>query len=262
MTTSLRWLGDHAMHLDQPHVTPYGSMVLGCYGGNISAGADKNEDAAILWHDTVGDWEAGVIVDAHHSAQSAVLILHVLADEEQTIRELLAQPVQVAFTALQNHLINVFSSPAFRAECATIRGEASCMMVVRKAHFVWWFAVGDCVSYVFHPTLARLGEYALNQRRFYEWIGHVNTFDLAVPCWSSGVRQLRPGRNVLVMITDGLLECGTRPFENPATLYYTFTWAAPTLTESINIALRRVHQEQGRDSATIIAWTYDTTAKK
>ena len=34
--------------------------------------------------------------------------------------------------------------------------------------------------YVFHDELHKLGQYALNQRHFYEWIGNVNTFDLPV----------------------------------------------------------------------------------
>ena len=259
---SFRWLGDEAMHLDTPQITSVGPMLLGCYGGCVGAGANKNEDAALLWYDPRGQWECAIVVDAHHSAQSAALLVRLMLAEEHAIRRLLDLPVSSAFSGVQDHLVRVFSSAAFRAECVNIRGEASYLMLVRKGDFVWWFAVGDCVAYVLHPSLARLGEYALNQRKFYEWIGHVNTFDLPVPGWSSGVRQLRPGRNVIVLLTDGLLECGTRPFENPSMLYYTFTWAAPTIAESISIALNRVHEEQGRDSATIIAWAYDSTIQR
>ena len=43
---------------------------------------------------------------------------------------------------------------------------------------------------------------------FYEWIGNVNTFDLPVPCYSTGIRELRNGKNRIVMVTDGVLECG------------------------------------------------------
>lgn len=257
--SSLCWLGDDARHFDMPHLDIYGPMHLGCYGGCTSAGAHKNEDAALLWYDPAGDWEWAMILDAHHSAQSAALILHTIAAEEKSVRELLTQPVSVAFAALQNYLVSIFSAPSFRAQCAQVYGEASCLIVARKADFVWWFAVGDCIAYVFHPTYARLGEYALNQRRFYEWIGHINTFDLAVPCFTSGVRQLRPGLSIIMLATDGLLECGTRPFEDAPTLYSTFTSAAPTVKGSIEVALTRVHAEQGRDSATIIAWEYDNT---
>ena len=83
---------------------------------------------------------------------------------------------------------------------------------------MWWFAVGDCVLYLFHPELGALGQYALNQRQFFEWIGRVNTFWGSVPSFTVGTRELRGGLNHIVMLTDGLLEFGNRPFENPEVL--------------------------------------------
>ncbi len=259
VSSSLSWLGADALHLDIPHLTRHGPMELGCYGGCSSVGAHKNEDAALLWYDQDGGWEWAMVIDAHYSPQSAALLLQTVASEEAVIRELLAQPVGVAFAGLQNYLVSIFSAASFRIQCAQVHGEASCLLVARKDNFVWWFAVGDCVAYIFHPSYARLGEYALNQRHFYEWIGHINTFDLPVPCFTSGVRQLRPGLSIILLATDGLLECGTRPFEAPAALYDTFATAASTVQGSIDLALWRVHHEQGRDSATVIAWEYDST---
>jgi serine/threonine protein phosphatase PrpC len=128
---------------------------------------------------------------------------------------------------------------------------------VRRAQFLWWLSIGDCVAYLFHPELARLGQFALNQRQYFEWIGRVNTFELPVPCYTTGVRELRGGRNVLLLATDGLLECGTRPFEEPRTLYRTFfaqPGAIPDLAARVAALLGRVHRERGRDSATVIAW--------
>jgi hypothetical protein len=258
--TALRWLGAAAMHLDQPHLTECGPIVLGCYGGSLHAGAHKNEDAALIWRDPAGEWEWALIVDAHHSAQSAALLLDTLAPEEEAVRSLLALPIEQAFNAIHGHLLDIFVAPAFRAACAAVEGEASCLIAARKGEFLWWFAVGDCVAYLFHPSLARLGEYGLNQRRFYEWVGRVNTFDLPVPCYSSGTRRLSPGLNTIVLATDGLLECGTRPFENNAILYHTFTWAAAKVRDQVSLALNRVHAELGKDSATVIAWQYDTLA--
>ena len=105
--------------------------------------------------------------------------------------------------------------------------------------------------------MVRLGQFALNQRQFFEWIGRVNTFALPVPCYTTGVRELRGGRNIVILATDGLLECGARPFEEPRALYRAFFAppdAAPDLAARVTALLGRVHQERGRDSATVIAW--------
>ena len=106
-------------------------------------------------------------------------------------------------------------------------------------------------------------QFLLNQRSFFEWIGHVNTFDLLVPCYSTGRRELRPGQNRIVMMTDGLIECGTRPFEDPKQVYDIFMQAQEEkdalLQERVLSVLQRVHREQGRDSATVITWDYENT---
>ncbi|MEK4512079.1 hypothetical protein [Paenibacillus sp. FSL K6-2524] len=62
------------------------------------------------------------------------------------------------------------------------------------------------MAYLFHPDLAKFNQYGLNQRQFFEWVGQVNTFDLSVPCYTSGRRQLRYGSNYIVLATDGVLE--------------------------------------------------------
>jgi hypothetical protein len=105
--------------------------------------------------------------------------------------------------------------------------------------------------------LAHLGQMALNQRSFYEWVGHENTFELPVPCYTSGTRRLLRGTGTILMVTDGLLECGSRPFADPLNLYHLFN-ADPSialdLSEATAAALLRVRRELGRDSATILTW--------
>ncbi len=68
------------------------------------------------------------------------------------------------------------------------------------------------------------------------------------------------------MVTDGLLACGTRPFEDSHALYKVFmedegkgnlTRRRGAAEKSIEMALARVHEEQGRDSATVIQWSYE-----
>lgn len=75
--------------------------------------------------------------------------------------------------------------------------------------------VGDCVLYLFHPDYAKFDQYAVNQRSFFEWIGEVNSFSEPVPCYTTGIKRLRQGRNLILALTDGVLEFGNRPFQNP-----------------------------------------------
>src|SRR5439155_2839921 len=130
----------------------------------------------------------------------------------------LSEPVVSAFSSLHRHLLALFHSPVFREKCARVQGETACLIGARKGPYHWWLSVGDCLVYVFHPELARLGQFALNQRSFFEWIGRANSLGLPVPCHASGVRELRRGENRILMTTDGLLEFGTRPFEDPREL--------------------------------------------
>ena len=152
----------------------------------------------------------------------------------------------------------LFRSTDFRAQCRSVQGETACLICARKAQFLWWLSIGDCLVYLFHPDLARLGQYALNQRSFFEWIGRANTFDLPIPCYATGVRELRAGLNRVVMTTDGLIECGSRPFEDPHRLDAIFNpedqGPHADLEASTVAALSRVREERGRDSATVIAW--------
>jgi hypothetical protein len=235
--------------------------VIGCYGGRTAAGATRNEDGALVWCAGDGSWEFALLLDAHGSAGSAALVLTTIEAEAEAITASLSQPAETAFASLHQHLLALFQSPAFREQCRRVQGETACLICARKAQFLGWLSIGDCVVYLFHPELARLGQFALNQRSFFEWIGHANSFDLPVPCYASGVRELRRGQNRIVMTTDGLLEFGTRPFEDPRELHQFF---APehedaAVEAGVRGALARVHQERGRDSATVIAWNCHVT---
>lgn len=258
---TFRWLGSDAPHLDRPFVARCGDVVIGCYGGNSSAGARKNEDAALVWCATDEHWTFAALLDAHATSQSAELILDTLDSERQEIIAALSLPLAETFPSLQRLLIRHFVARDFGNRCRTIRGETACLICAQKEQFVWWLSIGDCLVYVLHPELARMGQYTLNQRSFYEWVGRANTFALPVPCYSSGTRELRQGHNHIVMVTDGLLECGTRPFEDPRYLYDVFTRTSQdgvvTMHTNVQTALERVHQEKGRDSASLVCWTYD-----
>lgn len=254
---TFRWVGSEAAHLDTPDVARCGRVVIGRYGGHRGAGAVKNEDGALVWCAADGAWEFAVLLDAHFSAESAALVLAAIAAEREPLTALLARPVATLFAALHARLLEILGAPELRARFRTVDGEASCLICARKGEFLWWMNIGDCVLYLLHPDLARLGQFALNQRSYFEWIGHDNIFDLAVPCYVSGVRALGRGWNTILLLTDGLLEFGGRPFETPTQLYRLFAAESrgePPLEAAALQALRRVHDERGRDSATLLAW--------
>jgi hypothetical protein len=254
-----RWLGAVAPCLDTPTIAKCGPVVIGQYGGHSGAGTAKNEDGALVW--TAGDggpadWELALVLDAHATAESAALVLDAVEAEREAIAAILAGSPEDFASALEQRFVGLFGSADFRARCAQAQGETACLIAVRKAKFLWWFSVGDCVVYLFHPDLARLSQYALNQRQFFEWLGRVHTFNLPAPCYSAGTRELRTGRNVILLTTDGLLEGGAQPFADPANLAAIFTGKSD-IAASVRAALAQVHHERGIDSATLIAWRYD-----
>lgn len=255
---TFRWLGAEALHLDAPAVSLCGRIAIGCYGGAIRSGADRNEDAALVWCARDGAWEFAALVDAHYSAESAALLVEALGAERDAVAAILSGPLAAFGSALQAHLVALFASPAFRARCNAVTGEASIVLCARRDRYLWWLSVGDVVLYAFHPELARLGQFALTQRNFFEWVGERNTFDLSVPCYSTGVRELVAGATTILLATDGLFEYARSPFADPARLYRQFTaGAAGAIPDRVREALGAVHRGGGRDSATVITWRCD-----
>lgn len=253
--TQYSWVGSDEMYLGEISVQQHGEIVLGRYGGNTSAGAKKNEDGAFVWSN--GNWEFAMILDGHNSAESVALVVHTIKNEYENIKVLLEEPVETVFRSVENHLLALFQSNSFKQACQQVKGETACLICVRKENYIWWFSIGDCLVYLFHEELRKLGQYMLNQRHFYEWIGHVNTFSLPVPCYSSGIRELRTGKNRILMVTDGVLECGERRYENPLYLYQDMYENEQELTKCVQNVLKHVHHQLGRDSATMISWDYE-----
>ncbi|WDV45109.1 hypothetical protein PV797_16520 [Clostridiaceae bacterium M8S5] len=79
---------------------------------------------------------------------------------------------------MQNLMLKILSNNDFQERCKRVTGEATCLICVQKEQFVWWFSIGDNLIYLLHSELAELGQYSLNQRQFYQWVGKVNTFGL------------------------------------------------------------------------------------
>jgi serine/threonine protein phosphatase PrpC len=251
----LYWIGNEDMSLNKHTIKTCGEITLGYYGGNSEKGASKNEDGALILCSGDNIWKFALLLDAHATSESANLVLEIMKKEQCNLEQILDMPIQKFSTELHKFFFNIFDSKEFKDRCKYINGETACLIVVQKEQYLWWMSVGDNLVYLFHPELAELNQFSLNQRQFYEWIGKVNTFELDIPCYTTGTRLLREGQNYIYLITDGVLECGDRPFEDSRQL-------CKVLTESIEIsqnmsnAFKEVHKQKGRDSATIIGWSY------
>ncbi len=255
----LKWIGSEDLCLDIVKVRDCGNISLGCYGGNIEAGADKNEDAVLIMSDSEQKWKFTMLLDAHTTNESAQLVINTIEEEKPAILSILNLSMEEMFNELQTFFLNLFNSDQFKEKCKWVRGETACLICVQREKFLWWLSIGDNLVFLFHPELAELGQFALNQRQFYQWIGQVNSFELPIPCYSFGIRELREGLNYIYLITDGVLECGHRPFEEYNYLYEVLTSNQQNeqadIKENISNLLNQVHMEKGRDSATVIGWS-------
>ncbi len=194
---SFIWLGSENKHLDSPNVVKCGNILVGCYGGDTEAGQYKNEDGVFVM--SRDDWEFSVILDAHNSADSVKLIINILDSVKKDIVNILEKEDSLIKINkfIQNQFINN------RKILSLTKGETACLICVRKENYLYWFSIGDCLCYLLNEELSKKGQYALNQRQFYEWVGETNTFDLKFPCYSNGFRELRRGENVIILVTDG-----------------------------------------------------------
>lgn len=251
---SFRWIGDDATYIDEPHVERCGDVVIGAYGGASGSGALKNEDAAWVLCHPAGEWRFAALVDGHYSCESDEAIFAVLDARKHAIIEAMTQPTGPAFETVRRLLLDGFNDDNFREACRHVVGEASAIFAAQKGRFVFWLSVGDCLGFALHPELGGQGQFAMNQRHFYEWIGRSNVFELDPVPFSSGVQELRTGLNAVALVTDGLYEYPNSPFEDPTAVYATLGPPQPDLAAGAMRALTTVHRGRGRDSATIVAW--------
>ncbi|QQZ09991.1 protein phosphatase 2C domain-containing protein [Heyndrickxia vini] len=251
--TAFKWVGSEKNYVDEPFIQRIQHVTVGLFGGNSASGSYKNEDGCLVWINDDEDWEFVMILDAHYSAQSAELVLDAFEQKQSIIEEYLAQPIRNGFNReLEQLMLGIFQEESFLHACRNIQGETACLITVRKDQYVWWLSIGDCLLYCFHPELAALGQYQLNQRQFYEWVGRVNTFEQAVPCYSTGTRELRKGRNHLFLTTDGLVECPGYPFSEPEKIIDVF--AEHSGDSAVFFLLKEIQKNHVRDSTTIVSW--------
>ena len=247
------WVGSEKHFVDLPNIYQVNNLTIGRFGGNSSAGQYKNEDGCIVWSNEEKDWEFAVLLDAHNSAESAELVINTIIEEEQNLTTIFSKSLPESFNQMDRYILHIFQNPLFLASCREVQGETACLIVLRKDKYVWWFSVGDCLLHLFHPELAKMNQYLLNQRNFYEWIGQVNTFDLDVPCYSTGRRELRKGMNHLFLTTDCLTECPNGNFDNPIEIMKEFD-TFKSHQDSVWGLLKGIEEKGVRDSTTIISW--------
>lgn len=249
--TELVWVGNETPFVDVISMESVGPITVGRFGGCSRSGQTKNEDGCIVW---IGaDWEWTMLLDAHDTAESAVLLIDYLTSHRLEIERILNEPVETMFASLERYVVSLLENKTFRTACQTVQGETACLFLVRKGKYVWWLSVGDVLAYLFHPDLSNHLQYKLNERQFFEWIGRVNTFDLPVPCYSRGIRELRQGINQLLLTTDGLIECPGAPFQDGKQLEQVMT----TSYVGVKTLLTTIEQLGVRDSTTILAWAVE-----
>ncbi|WP_277586596.1 protein phosphatase 2C domain-containing protein [Psychrobacillus antarcticus] len=250
------WVGSQKHFVDLPDIQRVSNIIIGRFGGNSSAGQYKNEDGCLVWSNEENDWDFVMLLDAHNSAESAELVVNTITREEQDLVRILNKSLPDSFIQMEENILRIFQNPMFLASCRETQGETACLIVVRKGKYVWWFSVGDCILHLFHPELAKMEQYLLNQRNFFEWIGYENTFELEVPCYSMGRRELRKGMNHLFLTTDGLTECPNGTFHNPVEIMKAFD-NSESHQDSVMHLLKEIEERGVRDSTTIISWVVD-----
>lgn len=247
------WVGSVNPYLDEVFITEQQHVTIGCFGGSVSGGASKNEDGMFVLADGHAGWTFAVIVDAHHTAGSAELILRVLNGVTNELVGICNS--EAAFQQLEPFILSLFTSVEFKGLCSNITGEASFLICYQRGAYLWWFSVGDCVAMLLHPDLARFKQYSLNQRQFFEWVGQANALDLPVLCYTTGRRQLRKGKNHLVLLTDGVFDTTDRYFEDHANLYR-YLVNGNGATANLAAILDCLSNKGTKDSASILHWAY------
>ncbi|KZZ84478.1 protein phosphatase 2C domain-containing protein [Bacillus sp. SJS] len=244
------WAGSDHKYLDETAVKTIGPITAGLFGGSSESGQTKNEDGFFVM--TGDDWEFAVILDGHKSAESTTLVMKEFDKHDDPIRTILCKQPSEAIKQLQEFLSAFFMNPDFLSSCRRVQGETACLIAARKEKYLFWFSIGDCVLHLFHPELAALGEYQQNHRSFYEWVGQVNTFDLSVPCFSSGVKELRKGTSHILLATDGLIECPDLPYVKPEAVFAEFRQR--THEDGVLHLMTEASRAKILDNCTILSW--------
>lgn len=247
-----RWSGSDRTYLDEPTTFTVDGVVAGLYGGCTRAGAHKNEDGAMVWRGD--DWVFAVVLDAHGSSQSTNLVMDLVEEHKARLLDIFNGQTASDYRHFHSALVEILTSPSGQDRLSQVRGETAGLFVFQRGKYLSWVAIGDNTLYFLHPDLAQMGQYTLTVRNFYEWVGQSSSLALPVHCYSTGVRELRQGYQVVALATDGLLEFDSRPYEDPDAFSKALL-ASPGLETNLKRMLTEAHKAGARDSATVIAWS-------
>ncbi|MDO7907484.1 protein phosphatase 2C domain-containing protein [Paenibacillus sp. JX-17] len=249
------WIGSEKPYLNEPNVIRLNKeLVAGHYGGNVAQGAHKNEDALYVLRDEQDEWTFAAILDAHRTADSAELVIDMLKKHGKELERVCRH--KESFQMLEAFILGKLTNAEFLAVCTQLQGETSCLFLYQKHNYIWWMSIGDCMAYLLHPELARLGQYMLNQRQFYEWVGLENSFSQEIPSYTTGRRQLRQGSSYIVLATDGLLDTKDQRYEEPEPFMQVWL-KSPNLEAGLDELVHSLHAGGCRDSATLLCWRVD-----
>lgn len=249
---TFHWWGGDDNYFEEVQVDSVGEAVIGRYGG-VTEMQEVNEDGAVIW--TTDEWTLAAVLDGHMSVESTQMVAEEMLGRADQWLEIMNKPMAEAIPEILDAFPQWLASEEMKEKCRAVKGETALLVVAQKEQFLGWISIGDCVLYLLHEDLANMGQYALNQRQFFEWVGQVNSFDRAVSTYTRGVRELRPGTNTVLLTTDGLLEEGDQGFSQGDYLYQHFREGP--LSQMLELALVDCHRQKGRDSATLIAWDVD-----
>jgi serine/threonine protein phosphatase PrpC len=246
-----RWHGKDNMFFNEIHVESNEGIVIGNYGGYKNQ--PMNEDGYYIIKGS--NHTFAMLLDAHTTMSSATMMIDFMSQIEEELEEVLSKPVGAAFAACEQLVLGHLQSNAFTQLSQSIVGETAVLFVLQIDNYLWWLSVGDNSLYVFHPEFAELGQYRLNQRVFYQWVGQKNAMNLQVPCYQRGTLELRKGLNTILLLTDGVLEAGSRQFESSNLLMKVLL--SEGLEKGCKSILNTIKAEKGSDNATLITWQVD-----
>jgi hypothetical protein len=249
----LLWSGGEAPYLDLPVVETVGNVSVGRFAGH---GSLKNEDGLLVWSDPA--WTFAVILDGHGGSSSVDGVLALFDEAEDLLLPLCARADAAAVSDLQRELIGLLTSERTTRLMSSVQGETACLVCYQWQQHLLWLSIGDNTLYLLHPDLGRLGQFTVTTRNFFEWIGEKSSVAGTPPYFSTGIRQLRTGRNSIVLVTDGIQELPGRPYEQPADFAAAFS-SEPDNVSAIELMLAKTQETQGRDSCTLLAWTADNS---
>lgn len=254
----LQWNGEVEKYIDSIGIREIEDIWIGNFGGSSSKGTVKNEDGAIIYR-LQNQGVLAIIFDAHTSSDSVIELQKLIIELNEDIYRIGNMKDYSSLIEMKKLMEEFISSNSSNEQMKCCTGETAVLFTYQYEEYVWWLSIGDNQLYIFHEEFNSLGQYNINSRIFYQWIGRMNSINLKVPCYSTGTIELREGSSRIILLTDGILEIDKRPLENNEVLKKYI--CEDKLDKGIKNTLELVKRSEGKDNATIIGWDYTSFEK-